>query len=312
MGIAYAGLVVFNMGLNYGLATLGDLVGAIVPSLFHKLAKVPGSPLMSRSLGIVATVVFTFFLGLCATLAEPALNAMGRTTEKLTKGAFRKSTVMVSVAVGVASGVMLGILRMIVRWPLHWMLGFGYTTAMVMTIPCGDMYVCVAWDAAGVTTGSITVPLVLAMGLGLGEQLQVHDAFGVLSMASIGPIISVLAVGLWIENRDRILVRFPFIGRFIGDKSGFRYALVTATDSSGKATVYERRTSKSGIVIYKQTTESDNVSFSVAAPSPRASSSSSSKVKKQGGGLAAQEARMPAVQEQQVAAESAADLHGSV
>ena len=221
--IAYIGMAVFNVGLNYGLDKLGDAVGAAMPSLFHKLAAVPRSPLLSYEAGLCAAVVFTFFLGLCATLAEPALNCMGRTTQRLTRGEFTKRAVMGSVALGVAAGVVLGILRMIMKWHLATMIILSYSVALVLTVPCDDMYVCVAWDAAGVTTGSITVPLVLAMGLGLGEQLQVHDAFGVLSMASVGPIISVLSMGLWLKNKDDLLVRFPLLRRLPGVRpSGFR------------------------------------------------------------------------------------------
>ena len=148
---------------------------------------------------------------------------MGRTTERLTRGEFSKRAVMSSVALGVAVGVALGIMRMIKRWHLGTMLVCSYSVALLLTLPCNDMYVCVAWDAAGVTTGSITVPLVLAMGLGLGKQLQVHDAFGVLSMASVGPILSVLITGLWLKRKDDIVARFPTLGRLMCVKpSGFR------------------------------------------------------------------------------------------
>ena len=61
----------------------------------------------------------------------------------------------------------------------------------------------IAWDSAGVTTGPITVPLVLAMGLGFGDAMDATEGFGILSMASIGPILSVMATGLWVQYREK-------------------------------------------------------------------------------------------------------------
>jgi Protein of unknown function (DUF1538) len=69
--------------------------------------------------------------------------------------------------------------------------------AILLTIVSSEEFVNVAWDSAGVTTGPITVPLVLAMGLGLGEATHAVEGFGILCLASIGPILSVLMVGLW-------------------------------------------------------------------------------------------------------------------
>ena len=75
---------------------------------------------------------------------------------------------------------------------------------MVLTFLSSEEFVNIAWDSAGVTTGPITVPLVLAMGLGIGNAVQVVDGFGMLSMASIGPILSVLATGLWLRLKTHL------------------------------------------------------------------------------------------------------------
>ncbi|HEY5720185.1 MAG TPA: DUF1538 family protein, partial [Gammaproteobacteria bacterium] len=75
----------------------------------------------------------------------------------------------------------------------------GYGLALVLTWFSSEEFVNVAWDSAGVTTGPVTVPLVLAMGLGFGEAVGAVEGFGILSMASIGPIVAVLTTGLWIR-----------------------------------------------------------------------------------------------------------------
>jgi hypothetical protein len=200
VGEAYFGLTVFNIGLRYGQGPLGEMVGKGIPGLYNKIDGVPTSPAVeNESLGIVIVMLFTFFMALVATYAEPALNAMGMTTEYLTNGAFKKSLLLFAVAVGVGAGVMLGAVRMVFEWHIAPMLYIGYAMAVALTVRCGIEYVCVAWDCAGVTTSSITVPLVLAMGVGLGEQLGVQDVFGLLAMGSVGPIVSVLIAGMYVK-----------------------------------------------------------------------------------------------------------------
>ena len=138
-------------------------------------------------------------LGFGATLAEPALNALGMTVENLTNGAFRKSTLMYAVSLGVGTGIAIGVLKIVYSIPIAYLIVPGYAIAIFLTKISSEEFVNVAWDSAGVTTGPVTVPLVLAMGLGFGNAVGAVDGFGILSMASIGPIISVLLTGIWIQ-----------------------------------------------------------------------------------------------------------------
>jgi hypothetical protein len=138
-------------------------------------------------------------LGFGATVAEPALNAMGTTVQTLTDGAFPRKVLMRAVASGVAIGTAVGVFKVIFDLPIANLLLPAYAVALVLTVLADEIYVNLAWDAAGVTTGPVTVPLVLAMGLGIGKTMQSIDGFGILALASVGPVISVLAVGLWIR-----------------------------------------------------------------------------------------------------------------
>eukprot|EP00041_Stephanoeca_diplocostata_P033442 m.1105455 g.1105455 ORF g.1105455 m.1105455 type:complete len:802 (-) comp24339_c0_seq4:3596-6001(-) len=198
VGVCFVGLFLFNVGLSYGLSALGNEVGEALPGLFMELPGDSDTPLMSRDGGLALSGLFAWLLGLGATLAEPALNQLGITTEKLTRRRFRRVLVVGSVASGVSIGVMLGTLKLILdlRNALFYMLYGGYFLALLLTTGSRFEYVCVAWDSAGVTTGAITVPLVLAIGLGIGDAVQAKDAFGLLAMASVAPIISVLLTGL--------------------------------------------------------------------------------------------------------------------
>ena len=151
--------------------------------------------------GIFVVLLFAFIMGYGATLAEPALNALGLTVEEITVGTFKKSLLMQAVAIGVGVGIALGVAKIIWNIPLAYMLGPPYALLLIITFLSTEEFVNIGWDSAGVTTGPITVPLVLAMGLGIGNQINVIEGFGILSMASVCPILSVLLVGLSVTRK---------------------------------------------------------------------------------------------------------------
>ncbi len=201
--LSVLGMIIFNIGLSYGLAKLGSQSGSFVPAAFAPIEKVEGSPLYVYAVGVFIAVFFAWILGFGATLAEPALNALGQTVENLTNGAFKKSMLMYAVSIGVGFGISLGVLKIIFEIPIAYLLLPGYTLGVVLTALSTEEFVNVAWDSAGVTTGPVTVPLVLAMGLGFGNAVSAIEGFGILSMASICPILSVLITGIWVQFKRR-------------------------------------------------------------------------------------------------------------
>ncbi len=203
LGFSVIGMVIFNLGLTYGLSMLGSQSGSILPSAFIQMENIHGSPFYWYLFGIVIAIIFAFILGFGATLAEPALNALGSTVQTLTNGVFKKKTLMIAVSIGVGLGIAVGVSKIVFDLPLAWLLIPSYLFAVLLTVFSTESYVNVAWDSAGVTTGPITVPLVLALGLGLSDAVNAIEGFGILSMASIGPIITVLLTGLWVEYRAR-------------------------------------------------------------------------------------------------------------
>lgn len=200
------GMCIFNLGLTYGLSKLGGDVGTLVPAAFTKVPGVEVSPIYIYVVGLTLALLFAWVLGFGATLAEPALNALGETTEKLTNGVFKKRTLLIAVSLGVAFGIAAGLAKLIFNLPLVWMIVPSYLLAIVLTVFSSEEFVNVAWDSAGVTTGPITVPLVLAMGLGVGSAMNTVEGFGILCMASIGPIISVMITGLYARYRASLQV----------------------------------------------------------------------------------------------------------
>ena len=206
LALSILGMCIFNVGLTYGLGAIGSQTGSALPSAFMQLPIVENSPHYPEIIGFVICVGFAFLLGFGSTLAEPALNALGLTVQELTNGAFKKSMLMYSVAMGVAVGIALGVAKLIFHLDLMMLLLPLYAIGIVMTFLSTEEFVNVAWDSAGVTTGPVTVPLVLAMGLGLGNAVSAVEGFGILSLASICPIVAVLTMGLVIQMTQKTKV----------------------------------------------------------------------------------------------------------
>ena len=203
LALSIIGMCVFNIGLTYGLGAIGGQAGSTLPAAFMEVSISEVSPIYNEILGLTIVIAFAWLLGFGATLAEPALNALGLTVQELTNGAFKKSMLMYSVAGGVAFGIALGVGKIVFNFDLATVLIPLYLLAVVLTYFSTEEFVNVAWDSAGVTTGPVTVPLVLAMGLGLGNAVSATEGFGILSMASICPILAVLLMGLFIQLKQK-------------------------------------------------------------------------------------------------------------
>lgn len=199
---AFFGLGLFGLGISLGLTPLGSQLGTNIPSAFAKiqpwgLQGYHGSLYGEGFSGKFVSIIFGFFLGYAATLAEPALITLGETVEKITVGSFKKSLLMQTVAIGVAIGIAFGVFQFVYAIPLSYFLIPLSAIVLILTIRSSEVFVNIGWDSAGVTTGPITVPLVLAMGLGIGANIPgIIGGFGILAIASLTPIIAVLFVGM--------------------------------------------------------------------------------------------------------------------
>ena len=174
--LSIVGMCIFNIGLTYGLGAIGSQTGGVLPAAFMQLPISETSPIFDIKTGLAVVIGFAFILGFGATLAEPALNALGMTVQTLTNGAFKKSMLMYSVAGGVAVGIALGVAKVVLGFDLMKVLLPLYLVGIILTIFSTEEFVNVAWDSAGVTTGPVTVPLVLAMGLGVGNACLLYTS----------------------------------------------------------------------------------------------------------------------------------------
>ncbi len=155
--------------------------------------------------GYVLVLAFVFVMGVGATIAEPSLHALGITLEELTTGTYKRSFLILTVALGVGTGMAIGFGRILFAWPIVPLLAGAYFVALGLTIFSSEEIAAIAWDCAGVTTGPITVPLVIAAGLGIGQRAGVAEAFGVVTMGSVFPIIAVLLSGFLLAARRQSL-----------------------------------------------------------------------------------------------------------
>lgn len=154
-------------------------------------------------LGLILVLIFAFGMGFGATLAEPALNALGLTVENLTVGAIKQKQIVLIVSVGVGIGITLGFARILFDLPLIWLIVPAYILLLFLSVFGEEQYTAMAWDSGGVTTGPVTVPLVLAMGLSIGGALNMADGFGILALASAFPIITVLTYGMYKNAKQK-------------------------------------------------------------------------------------------------------------
>jgi len=151
--------------------------------------------------------LFAAAIGFSTTLAEPALMAVSIKANSVSAGAIGVWGLRVAVALGVGFGVALGCYRIISGLPLHHFIAAGYLIVIVQTTMAPKMIVPLAYDSGGVTTSTVTVPLITALGLGLAEAVPgrspLLDGFGLVAFASLFPIISVLAYGQLAVLRQR-------------------------------------------------------------------------------------------------------------
>ncbi len=167
---------------------------------------VTSKPLFQAKLtfaGIGLVFLFAFGLGYGSTLAEPALSALGRKVEEITVGTVKGSGVVRAVSIGVGLGLLVGVARILYDLPTAWLLAPPYLLLILLTRWSDEDFAGIAWDCGGVTTGVVTVPLVMAMGLGIGGEVDVVEGFGTLAMASVYPILTVMVYGLMLQARQR-------------------------------------------------------------------------------------------------------------
>lgn len=201
------GLGLFLVGLEQTLFPLGRLMAAQLthPEFLRGTVEFGAAALSWKDYYWV--YLFALAIGFSTTLAEPALIAVSMKANTVSGGTIGVWGLRVAVAIGVGVGVSLGCYRIVTGLPLHYFIAGGYVLVIAQTMVSPKLIVPLAYDSGGVTTSTVTVPLITALGLGLAEAVPgrspLLDGFGLVAFASLFPIISVLAYGQLAVLRER-------------------------------------------------------------------------------------------------------------
>jgi uncharacterized membrane protein len=192
------GLTLFVQGLEMGLFPLGEAMAYA----------------FARKGSVIWLLVFAFALGFGTTVAEPALIAVAEEASKIAAagGAIENNIqsmeayatgLRYTVALSVGFAIMIGVIRILYGWPIQYLIIGGYAGVVVMTTFAPKEIIGIAYDSGGVTTSTITVPLVTALGVGLASSIKgrnpMTDGFGLIAFASLTPMIFVMGYGMLIR-----------------------------------------------------------------------------------------------------------------
>ncbi len=200
------GLAFFLEGLELALFPLGKLMAeqltdpAFIAGLTHHL----------NGLNVWDyrwVYLFAFAIGFSTTIAEPSLLAVAIKANQVSAGSIGIMGLRVAVALGVAIGIALGTYRIVSGTPLHWYIIAGYIIVVIQTFYAPRLIIALAYDSGGVTTSTVTVPLVAALGLGLASTVPgrsvLLDGFGLIAFASLFPMMTVMAYAQLSEWRAK-------------------------------------------------------------------------------------------------------------
>ncbi|MCC5913270.1 MAG: DUF1538 domain-containing protein [Balneolaceae bacterium] len=181
------GFALFLMGVHIGLLPIGEMIGAALP----KTGKV------------WMILLFSFILGFAVTVAEPDVHVLAGYVDQVSDGEIGKWTLIIPVALGLGVFVSLSMARIVFNVSIKWLLFGGYSIVFALALSpwVSEQFVPISFDAGGVTTGPMAVPFILAFGVGIASVLRADDksadGFGLVALASIGPLIAVLLLGIF-------------------------------------------------------------------------------------------------------------------
>lgn len=190
-GLVIIGLYAFIIGLELGLFSLGESMATQ----------------LTQTGNLLLIYVFGFLIGFSTTMAEPALIAVALKAKEVSSGKINDLLLRIFVAFGVAIGIALGSYRIVEGDPIHYYIIAGYVIVIIMTYFAPKYIIPIAYDSGGVTTSTVTVPLVAALGLGLAKNIEgrspLIDGFGLIAFASLFPMITVMGYGIISEVTKR-------------------------------------------------------------------------------------------------------------
>ncbi|WP_199911597.1 DUF1538 domain-containing protein [Dongshaea marina] len=206
------GLSLFLLGLEKALFPLGEVMARQLtsPEFIVSQHHGAGEALLDWH-DYYWVYLFAAAIGFATTIAEPSLIAVAMKAEQVSGGTIHVWGLRIAVAIGVAFGIALGSYRIVAGDPIHYYIIAGYIVVVIQTLFAPKVIIPLAYDSGGVTTSTVTVPLVTALGLGLAETVPgrspLIDGFGLIAFASLFPMITVMGYAqiseLWTKIRER-------------------------------------------------------------------------------------------------------------
>ena len=211
------GLAFFLMGLEQALFPVGKLMAQQLtdPHFLGIDVETYKENIATQWASYYWVYLFAFAIGFSTTIAEPSLIAVAIKANDVSGGNINPWGLRIAVAIGVALGISLGAFRIITGTPLHYFIIAGYVLVMIQTLFAPRSIIALAYDSGGVTTSTVTVPLVAALGLGLSATVPgrnpMLDGFGLIAFASLFPIMSVMGyaqLGHWYARRQQQKIEY--------------------------------------------------------------------------------------------------------
>jgi hypothetical protein len=182
--MAISGMILFLIGLDVGILPIGEAIGAELPK--------------RRSFPLL--IIVAFLLGFVATIAEPDVIVLTGQIASVTGGGIGSTFLTAVIGIGIAFFVTIAILRIVFGFRMAYLLAASYLVIIILSFFTPPEFIPVAFDAGGVTTGPMTVPVILALGLGFSSALAgrsaISDGFGLIGLASVGPVIAIMIMGI--------------------------------------------------------------------------------------------------------------------
>jgi hypothetical protein len=207
-GMVLVGLSLFLLGLEQALFPLGELMAAQLASPAFLPELVDGA--QRHWSDYYWMYIFAFAIGASTTIAEPSLIAVSIKAGEISGGTIDPFMLRIAVALGMACGITLGAWRIVTGAPLHWLVIGAYLLVILQTLRSPRMIIPLAFDSGGVTTSTITVPIIAALGLGLASSIEgrsvLLDGFGIIALACLFPIITVMGyaqIANWLDSRNK-------------------------------------------------------------------------------------------------------------
>lgn len=178
------GFTLFLLGVKMGMLPMGESIGSELPQ--HS--------------SLIFIVGVSFILSFLVTVAEPNVQILINLFDAFSSGSLDRNVLLIAVALGIGFFIMISVLRILLGVSIKWILAISYVSVLALSFFTPAEFLAISFDAGGVTTGPLTVPVLLSLGTGmtsvLSDRKSISDSFGFIGLAAIGPVVTIMLLGV--------------------------------------------------------------------------------------------------------------------